>query len=116
VFLCSCNVFSDNKKPGNDTIQLTHAVPEKLDPKEFDYYSNILNAFFENHLINKGFNGDILIAKKGNIVYEKYIGYADLRKKDSLTDSTPLHIASAGKTFTGIAILQMVQEKKIVVE
>ncbi len=39
--------------------------------------------------------------------------FADLRKKDSITDSTALHIASTGKTFTAMAILRLVQENKL---
>ena len=58
-------------------------------------------------LIKKGFNGSILVAKDGAIIYEKYVGYADLRKKDSLTAATPLHIASTGKTFTAMAMLRL---------
>lgn len=113
LFYCSCNVFSDNKRNTEPLQPHSSPAPAKLDPKEFNYYSQILDIFFQKHLLNKGFNGDILIAKKGNIVYEKYVGYADLRKKDTLTDSTSIHIASAGKTFTGVAILQLVQERKL---
>jgi CubicO group peptidase (beta-lactamase class C family) len=53
------------------------------------------------------------VAKDGNIVYEKYEGYADLRKKIPMTDSTMMHIASSGKTFTGMAILRLAQENQL---
>jgi CubicO group peptidase (beta-lactamase class C family) len=64
-------------------------------------------------LIDKGFNGGILIAKNGAVIYEKYVGRIDLRKTDSLTDSTALHIASTSKTFTAAAILRMTEEGKL---
>jgi len=113
VLLGSCNLSSGEKKPDNHPIQDTQRVTKQLDPKVFDYFSRTLSNFFEAHLIHRGFNGGILVAKNGNIVYEKYAGYRDLRKKDSLTATTPMHIASTGKTFTAMAILQMVQEKKL---
>ncbi|HKO82420.1 MAG TPA: serine hydrolase domain-containing protein, partial [Chitinophagaceae bacterium] len=69
--------------------------------------------FFDSLLIHRGFNGSILVAKDGAIVYEKYVGYGDLRKKDALTDSTALHIASTGKTLTAMAVLRLVQENKL---
>lgn len=47
------------------------------------------------------------------MIYEKYAGKTDLRKKDTLTSATPLHIASTSKTFTGIATLRLVQEGRI---
>jgi CubicO group peptidase (beta-lactamase class C family) len=63
--------------------------------------------------LKQGFNGVILIAKNGSVIYEKYVGKIDLRKKDTLTDSTSLHIASASKPFTSIATLRLIEEKKI---
>jgi CubicO group peptidase (beta-lactamase class C family) len=113
LFFCSCNSSSRDKKPVDNSPHNILPAPKKLDPREFDYYSRTVSDFFEHHLLHKGFNGAILVAKNGSIVYEKYVGYRDLRKKDSLTDTTPIHIASTGKTFTAMAILQMVQEKKL---
>lgn len=55
----------------------------------------------------------MLIAKNGAVLYEKYIGLVDLRKKDSITAATTFHIASTSKTFTAMAILRMVQENKL---
>ena len=88
--------------------------------EEFLGYYNQLSAFFDTSLLNKNFNGGILIAKGGEIIYEKYTGKIDLRKKDLsagqaglLTDSTSLHIASTSKTFTSLAVLRMVEEKKL---
>lgn len=63
--------------------------------------------------MRSGFNGGILVAKDGNILYEKYIGKTDIRKSDSITASTSFHIASTSKTFTGIATLRLIQEGKL---
>ncbi len=76
-------------------------------------YNLKLENLFDTALLNRNFNGAILIALKGNILYEKYQGLRDLQKKDSLTDTTTLHIASTSKTFTGIAVLRMIQEGKL---
>lgn len=67
----------------------------------------------DTSLLDKAFSGGILIAKNGAIIYEKYRGLVNLRKKDSITAYTPLHIASTTKTFTATAILRMVQEGKL---
>ena len=72
-----------------------------------------MSTYFEQKLIGRGFNGSILVAKDGNILYEKYVGKADLRKNEMLNDSTSLHIASVGKTFTAVAILRMAQDNKL---
>ncbi len=84
-----------------------------MDKEEFRSYYRQLNTFFDTTLLKTGFNGGILIAKEGNIIYENYKGTIDLRKNDSITSSTPFHIASTTKTFTAVAILRLVQEGKL---
>jgi CubicO group peptidase (beta-lactamase class C family) len=88
-------------------------TPPKLGKEDFRSYYRHLTNFFDTTLLNKGFNGCILIAKDGEVIYEKYSGKIDLRKKDSITPNTSLHIASTSKPFTAIAILRMVQENKL---
>lgn len=63
-------------------------------------------------LKNSGFSGGMLVASHGNIVFEKYQGFAHMSLKDSLQIHTPLHIASVSKTFTAMALLKLYQEKK----
>jgi CubicO group peptidase (beta-lactamase class C family) len=108
-----CNTSSADKIVEEDSLQYFTPPPGVLSQKEFRYYHTKLSNFFENKLLRRGFNGGILVAKNGAIIYEKYAGFSDLRSKDTLTDSTPVHIASAGKTFTGMAVLKMVQENKL---
>ena len=113
LLVVSCNSSSRNKKPDDDSLTYYPPTPNKLDKKQFREYYRKLSAFFDTTLLNKGFNGSILIAKDGEILYEKYSGKIDLRKKDSLTSATPMHIASTSKTFTAIAILRLVEENKL---
>lgn len=96
-----------------DSLQYYPSTPKEIDRQQFRKYHRELTSFLESKLLNHGFNGSILIAKDGAVIYEKYAGYADLRKKDPITDSTSLHIASTGKTMTAMAVLKMVEERKI---
>lgn len=113
VFVVACNSSSRNKKPDDDSLSYFPPTPKKLEKAQFREYYRQLSGFFDTALLNKGFNGSILIAKDGEVIYEKYSGKIDLRKKDSLTSTTPMHIASTSKTFTAIAILRLVQENKL---
>jgi len=96
-----------------DSLQYYPPTPKQIDKQQFRQYHRILSSFFDSMLLKRGFNGSILVAKNGSVIYEKYAGYADLRKKDPLTDSTSLHLASTGKTFTAMALLRLVQENKL---
>jgi CubicO group peptidase (beta-lactamase class C family) len=60
-----------------------------------------------------GFNGNMLVAKDGKILYEKAIGWADYLHRDSLKISSEFELASVTKTFTGTAIMQLVEKGKL---
>lgn len=117
IIVYSCNRASTAKKHDEpapeDSLQFYAPTPTAMNKAEFRKYVRELNNFFESHLVNHGFNGSILIAKDGNPLYEKYIGYADMTTKDVMTDTTPIHIASTSKTFTAAAVLGLVQQGKL---
>jgi CubicO group peptidase (beta-lactamase class C family) len=113
VLFYGCNTSSGNKKPVDDSLQYYPPTPVQLDKEEFRNYYRQLNSFFDTSLLNADFNGSILIAKNGSVIYEKYVGKIDVRKKDSLNDSVSLHIASTTKTFTSVAVLRLVDENKL---
>ncbi|MGB3006466.1 MAG: serine hydrolase domain-containing protein [Chitinophagaceae bacterium] len=116
VIFWSCQSTSSDKTTSDDSLQYYPPAPKNMDKIEFRKYYRELNVFFDTTLLNKGFNGSILVAKNGNIIYEKYFGLKNIRQKDSLTEETPLHIASTSKTFTATAILRLVQENKLALE
>ena len=81
--------------------------------EELEANNEISEKFLDATLLRYNFNGAILIAKNGVPVYERYIGFRDMRTKDSLTAETPLQIASTSKPFTAAAVLKLVQEGKL---
>ena len=115
VIIYGCNEAASTSEEihQEDSLQYYPPTPKQIDKQQFRQYHRILSSFFDSMLLKRGFNGSILVAKNGSVIYEKYAGYADLRKKDPLTDSTSLHIASTGKTFTAMALLRLVQENKL---
>ena len=60
-----------------------------------------------------GFNGNVLVAKKGKIVYENSFGWANYPHQDSLTLDSKFELASVTKTMTSTAILQLMERGKI---
>lgn len=53
------------------------------------------------------------IIQNGKLVYEKYAGYADFADSSLITNSTRFNIASNGKQFTALAILTLLDAKKL---
>jgi CubicO group peptidase (beta-lactamase class C family) len=70
-------------------------------------------AWYDSVLGNGVFNGGMLVAKGGNIVFERYKGYEPFDKKDIVNANTSFHIASVSKTFTAMAVLTLKEEGKL---
>ncbi len=70
-------------------------------------------SLFVDH---KHFNGSILVAEHGSVVYKKGFGFANMEWQIPNTTNTRFKIASLGKQFTALMILQLVQEGKLALE
>lgn len=116
VIFLGCSYSNQKTVPPKEVSAYTAPAPKGLPQEELQYYNSIAKNHFENSLVNRGFNGQILIAKNGTVVYEKSVGFADMRTKDSLDSKTPLHIASISKTFTGMGILRLMEEGKLTLD
>ena len=85
----------------------------QLSPEELSRYGNEAKFYYETKLKNTGFNGEIVVAKNGQIVFEDYTGLANFKTKDSITQNTSLHVASTSKTFTGMEILRLREQGRL---
>lgn len=66
------------------------------------------------HAFSSGrFNGHVLYAQEGHIVYNRSFGYKNFRTKDSLSSEDRFQLASTSKPFTAVAVLKLQQEGKI---
>ena len=91
---------------------LQNAEP-KLTAEYINSKKQEIEAFYNKNWPNNSANGGFLVAKNGQIIFEKYEGYANFRDKTLITKSTPLHLASVSKVITATAILKLVNSKKI---
>ncbi|MDA9555849.1 beta-lactamase family protein, partial [Pelobium sp.] len=114
-FLAACSSNSDKKTNNSNT--LSEADKAKIDSTLIRYNPKNEDKFiadFVKKLHQKsGFNGNVLVAKKGKIIFEKAIGWADYLHRDSLKINSQFELASITKTFTGVAIMQLIEAKKL---
>ena len=66
-----------------------------------------LDTFFRNLQKTHGFNGTVLVAQHGKIIFKGAYGYKNLFFRDTLSTATPFQLASVSKQFTSVAILQL---------
>jgi CubicO group peptidase (beta-lactamase class C family) len=64
-----------------------------------------VNAYVKPYLDVGGFNGSVLIAKKGKVLLSKGYGMANYELNVPNTPQSKFHIASVSKTFTAAAVL-----------
>lgn len=72
-----------------------------------------LNYFYNSRLLRTGFNGGILVAKKGVVIFEEYHGLENYRSKTPVNDSSSFQLASVSKTFTAMGILWLMERQKL---
>jgi CubicO group peptidase (beta-lactamase class C family) len=110
IFLACSNtnpVPSKNNKAGSNFIF------NALNETQRANYNSQIAPLYNNLLVHSGFNGGILVAKNGEIVFEDYLGYINHSTKELINSSSKFHIASVSKTFTAMAILQLMEQGKI---
>lgn len=72
-----------------------------------------LDSMLQQYEQEKNFSGVVMLSQKGKVLYGKAFGYADREKKVLNEPTTNFNIASLGKTFTAVMIMQLVQEGKL---
>lgn len=105
-------VSSSPANEGDSTLASHHGTP--LTPEELEHYKKLVTNHLDSTFGRTHFNGSVLVAKNGQIIYEGYTGFVNPRlHKDSITPSTPFHLASVSKTFTGMATLKLWEQGKL---
>jgi len=72
-----------------------------------------IDSFLTQQHEGHKFSGGVVIAEKGKIVYSKYLGYADIDKKIPNGPDSRFDIASISKTFTAVAVLQLMEKGRL---
>ncbi len=62
------------------------------------------------------FNGSVLVAENGNVIFKEGFGYANMEWDIPNTADTKFRLASVTKQFTAMLIMQLVEEGKINLE
>lgn len=107
LFLCtSC---SNPKQEATVVEQLPQVDPgifADLDSSIIAAKALELDEKFTRLQLKAGFNGAVLYAEKGRVIFKKAYGYENVRrKKDSLRTTSSFQLASVSKMFTATAIM-----------
>jgi CubicO group peptidase (beta-lactamase class C family) len=118
VALFVINISNTSCKPGNkkaivaadSTAIIQLPAIEAVSAAESERIRNACRQWYDSVLKPRHFNGGMIVAKGGNIIFEQYSGTGHIPGTDSLSQLSPMHIASITKTFTAMAVLKLWQD------
>lgn len=110
LFLSACSTAESKRKEAFIKQQITDSIRLLYDADKAD---KRIDEFMKNLHRRSGFNGNVLVAKKGKILYENSFGWANYLQKDSLKITSKFELASVSKPFTATGIMILVQEGKL---
>ncbi|MBP1223868.1 CubicO group peptidase (beta-lactamase class C family) [Flavobacterium sp. 1355] len=119
LILSSCGKDKTTQKATVETVEDTLPKMKPLGPEKkiSQAYKNSvigrINHFYYKNWPNNSMNGSFLVARNGQIIYEKYNGYANKNEGTKITSETPVQIASVTKVLTATAVLKLVNAGKI---
>lgn len=128
-FFCLFIIFSCSKKeqgfsqknssaqenlPNFSNIDVDNVFKgEKLElPNRANIISD-LDKYYKNIWDSTDMSGAVLVAHGDQILLEKYKGFGRENRQMPINAETPLHLASISKPLTAVAILKLVEAKKI---
>ena len=106
---CNSSTSTESTKTHTDDDKTDSALLA-YNPKDADKH---IDAFMQELHLERNFNGNVLVAKNGKIIYQNAIGWADYLHRDSLKISSQFELASVSKPFTSTAILMLAEEGKL---
>lgn len=103
----SKRIKAEEEQKITDSIRLVYS-PEDADPR--------IDEFMKRLHSRSAFNGNVLIARKGKIIYRNSFGWADYLHRDSLKIDSQFELASVSKPLTATAVLMLVEQGKITLD
>ena len=76
-------------------------------------YVNKMDSLMAKSYERGLFNGNVLVAKKGKIIYQKSFGFTDETKQTPLTKNSIFNFGSIAKQFNAVAIMMLVERGQL---
>jgi len=72
-----------------------------------------IDAYLNSSYNNGNFNGNVLVAEKGKVIYKKSFGFSNDSTKEKLNENSIFELASVSKQFTAMAIVILKEKGKL---
>src|SRR5271169_6254877 len=75
--------------------------------------TSIIDTLMHRLAARNQFNGSVLVAENGKVIYKGGFGMADREQNVAFTPSTPCYLASLTKQFTAMAVMMLMEQHKL---
>jgi N-acyl-D-amino-acid deacylase len=96
--------------PGFREATAAHNVSSGEDDERFASYDRLMHEFMKVHRVP---GASIAVTDQGRVVFARGYGYADIAAKEVVQPADLFRIASISKPITAVAILQLIEQKKL---
>lgn len=107
TFLFSITTFSQNNSKNNQLNKKSYQKETKV--SDVNQIDSLMTKSYERGL----FNGNVLIVKKGKIVYQKSFGFTDETKQNALNKNSIFNFGSIAKEFNAVSIMILVERGQL---
>lgn len=97
----------------SDKLELNKRKNEREQVLDFALKEFKIDSMFRNLSDANRFNGCVLVAQHGQIIYKNSFGIANPMRNEPLQINSVFQLASVSKTITGVAILQLIEQEKL---
>lgn len=111
--IVNCNQTEGSNSEKHSQIVEKPVIQSRVDSVKYKNEIYSLDTLFTKLNKADAFNGNVLIAKGKNIIYQKSFGYGIKEKNILLNDSSLFQLASVSKVITGIATLLLYEQGKL---
>lgn len=113
----SCFLVFDGGDGLTDVRWLQAAAPEgEPGPRSLAEYTSSLHGFLELFAKKGGFAGAVLVARRGEVIFEK--AYGEARRDPSTPNqvTTRFNVASVEKILTATLVFELIEERKLALD
>lgn len=111
--------LAENLEGVNDTVLRITPLDVKLKTISGQYKKSkivSIDNFYKKYWPKNDLSGGFLVAKNGQILYERYNGFSNRSNKTLINKSTPIHIASVSKVMTAALVLKLIERGELELE
>ncbi|WP_337041408.1 serine hydrolase domain-containing protein [Emticicia sp. 17c] len=120
ILLCTVTIFSCKSDTTEsttasapiDSVALKKKIAKIRKDIKADVKADLIEQIMQKKLA-QGFNGNILVAQKDVVIYEKAFGFANFKDTIRNTLASKFQLASLSKTFTAVAVMKLTEQGKI---